>query len=237
MFFEAYVPMPDMLLRGLFLLLSCVLLQSEQAMQDRPSAAVKPSMAWWLPSPPAADVGLRMLSGGMQSTPRSLPLLRGSDWPAAGNIGGGGFNVYPPWRPNGLDYREKAPAAATPTMLQTRDASFAYRTVGVPGSVAGPALAHQKFGKLGWKLVLAPAIELAEKGFKIDRALAASMNSAIRSAPADTEIRRVYGKQQGKERWQAGDTLVLRSCVDVASNREQGPTGSTRACCRRSLPK
>jgi gamma-glutamyltranspeptidase/glutathione hydrolase len=164
-------------------------------------------------SPPAADIGVRMLQQGGNAVDAAVAtaFAEAVTWPAAGNIGGGGFMlVYPPQGdPVVIDYREKAPAAATPTMLQKRDASFAHKTAGVPGSVAGLGLAHQKFGKLGWKQVLTPAVELAEKGFKIDRALASSLNSAIRSAPDGAEIRRVYGKQGGKERWQAGDTLVL----------------------------
>jgi gamma-glutamyltranspeptidase/glutathione hydrolase len=92
--------------------------------------------------------------------------------------------------------------------------------------VAGLASAHQKYGKLEWMQVVAPAIELAEKGFKVDRALAASLNSAIRQAPEGAEIRRVYGKQQGKERWQAGDTLILPDLAwTLRQVAEHGPGG------------
>ena len=150
-------------------------------------------------------------------------------WPAAGNIGGGGFMVIYPHQgePIVVDYREKAPLAATPTMLQKRDdANYAHKTVGVPGTVAGLTLAHQKYGRLRWKHVLAPSIKLAEEGFPIDRALARSMYSAVRETPANTEFCRVYGKQAGKERWQAGDTLVLPDLAwTLHQLADEGPDG------------
>jgi gamma-glutamyltranspeptidase/glutathione hydrolase len=224
--------MLEMLRRGLLVLLGCLLIHSGAARaQDRPAAAVEAKHGMVVAvSPPAADVGLRILQQGGNAVDAAVAtaFAEAVTWPAAGNIGGGGFMlVYPPiGDPVVVDYREKAPAAATPTMLQTRDASFAHKTVGVPGSVAGLATAHQKYGKLEWKQVVAPAIELAEKGVKVDRALAASMNSAIRSAPEGAEIRRVYGKQPGKERWQTGDTLVLPDLAwTLRQIAEHGPDG------------
>src|SRR5438876_7824490 len=76
--------------------------------------------------------------------------------PAAGNIGGGGFMVvHPPkGQPTVIEYREAAPAAATKTMFQQDDSVYGPRVVGIPGTVRGMALAHQKFGKLPWKTVV-----------------------------------------------------------------------------------
>src|SRR5437773_3224928 len=70
--------------------------------------------------------------------------------PAAGNIGGGGFMlVHPPrGEPTVFEYRETAPAAATKTMFKKGDTPYSHRVVGVPGTVRGMAMAHQKFGKL-----------------------------------------------------------------------------------------
>ncbi|HEV8062220.1 MAG TPA: gamma-glutamyltransferase [Gemmataceae bacterium] len=179
-------------------------------------------------APLAADAGVQMLRDGGNAVDAAVAtaFAEAVTWPAAGNIGGGGFMVIYPRNeePIVVDYREKAPLAATPTMLEKRDANFAYKTVGVPGTVAGLTLAHQKFGKLRWKHVLAPAVKLAQEGFPIDRALAGSLNSAVRQAPAGSELRRVYGKLGGKEQWQAGDTLLL---PDLASSlhqiADQGP--------------
>ena len=109
-------------------------------------------------------------------------------YPQAGNIGGGGFMVIR--LSNGetfsIDYREKAPAKAFRDMYLDSNGEFdsekstvGYLAAGVPGSVAGLLLAQEKFGKLELKDVLTPAIELAEKGFKIHYRLAASIESTI----------------------------------------------------------
>src|ERR1700752_5088551 len=89
-------------------------------------------------------------------------------WPEAGNIGGGGFMMIRPAGPKSepvdIDYRETAPSAATSTLFGEQGRK-PYLTVGVPGSVAGLALAHEKFGKLAWKELVSHAVKLAEEGF------------------------------------------------------------------------
>src|SRR6266436_4166065 len=96
--------------------------------------------------------------------------------PQAGNLGGGGFMLLRTADGNVhfIDYREKAPAAATANMYLDaqgnviEDASVAgYKAIGVPGSVAGMAYAQQKFGKLSLQQVIAPAIKLAREGFAL----------------------------------------------------------------------
>ncbi|WP_326536348.1 gamma-glutamyltransferase [Pseudorhodoferax sp.] len=96
-------------------------------------------------------------------------------YPEAGNIGGGGFmNIWFDGKPFFVDYREMAPAAANSTFYtQFKDADgrqdplsslWGAQAVGVPGTVRGLWEAHQKFGRLTWQQVLAPAIGLAEQG-------------------------------------------------------------------------
>ena len=94
--------------------------------------------------------------------------------PAAGNIGGGGFLVYHgnDGEVTSFNFREKAPAAATATMYldengEIRDNSNhdGPLSVGVPGTVAGLWLAHQRLGSKPWAELVQPAVELAEKGF------------------------------------------------------------------------
>ena len=94
--------------------------------------------------------------------------------PPAGNIGGGGFMLIrmADGRTHFIDYREKAPAAATRDMYLDPqgnvipDASeIGYKSIGVPGSVAGMVYAEQKYGKLTLKQVMAPAIRLAREGY------------------------------------------------------------------------
>jgi gamma-glutamyltranspeptidase/glutathione hydrolase len=96
--------------------------------------------------------------------------------PAAGNLGGGGFMLI---RMAGgethfLDYREKAPAAATRDLYLDAQGNviegaseFGYKAIGVPGSVAGMVYAEKKYGKLPLKQVMAAAIRLAREGYTL----------------------------------------------------------------------
>ncbi len=101
-------------------------------------------------------------------------------YPEAGNIGGGGFmTVYMGGKPYFLDYRERAPLAATKDMYLDKDGNvvkgmslYGDRAVGVPGTVAGMWEAQKRFGKLKWKQVIAPAIRYARDGFVVDEQLA-----------------------------------------------------------------
>jgi gamma-glutamyltranspeptidase / glutathione hydrolase len=101
--------------------------------------------------------------------------------PAAGNIGGGGFMLVR--LANGktefFDYREVAPGKATRDMyikpdgkLDEKGSTIGYRSVAVPGTVAGLALALKTYGTKQWAEVLQPAIRLAEEGFPVSAALA-----------------------------------------------------------------
>ncbi len=96
--------------------------------------------------------------------------------PAAGNLGGGGFMLVrmADGKTHFIDYRETAPAAAKPDMYLDaqgkviEDASIiGYKSIAVPGSVAGMVYAEQKYGKLGLKQVMAPAIRLARDGYAL----------------------------------------------------------------------
>ena len=96
--------------------------------------------------------------------------------PEAGNIGGGGFMVIR--MANGeafaIDYRETAPGRARRNMYVGADGNptskswTGHLAVGVPGAVAGLAEAHRRFGKLPWREVVEPAIQLAREGFLVD---------------------------------------------------------------------
>jgi len=109
--------------------------------------------------------------------------------PAAGNIGGGGFIVYRPssGEPAAYDFREMAPAAATPTMFLTNgkyDSAKhheSHLSVGVPGTVAGLHLAWKEHGKLPWERLVQPAIVLARDGFPLTESLAASLARVLPS--------------------------------------------------------
>ncbi|MGA8151578.1 MAG: gamma-glutamyltransferase [Terriglobales bacterium] len=96
--------------------------------------------------------------------------------PQAGNLGGGGFMLIrtADGAAHFIDYREKAPAAATSNMYLDAEGNVienasmvGYKAIGVPGSVAGMVFAEKKYGKLTVKQVLAPALKLAEDGYAL----------------------------------------------------------------------
>lgn len=119
--------------------------------------------------------------------------------PPAGNIGGGGFMLIrmADGKTHFLDYREKAPAAATRDMYLDAQGNvipgaseIGYKSIGVPGSVAGMVYAEQKYGKLTLKQVMAPAIKLARDGFTLTWGEAADLHdSYLAKFP---ESRRVF---------------------------------------------
>jgi gamma-glutamyltranspeptidase/glutathione hydrolase len=103
--------------------------------------------------------------------------------PTAGNIGGGGFIVYraADGTATTFDFREMAPAGSNPTMWM-KDGKYdfnihhnSHRSVGVPGTVAGLHLAHQKLGSKPWKDLVLPAVALARDGFEVSDGLARSL--------------------------------------------------------------
>ena len=159
-------------------------------------------------SEPAAEAGLAVLKQGGNAVDAAVAtaFALAVTHPAAGNIGGGGFMlVHPPkGKPVVFDYRETAPAAATKTMFEKAESTLTHRAVGIPGTVRGLVLAHQKFGKLPWKTLIAPAIELADKGYVLDNHHAGSLNTYVASSKAFPEFRRVFGKADGGT-WKAGD--------------------------------
>jgi gamma-glutamyltranspeptidase / glutathione hydrolase len=98
--------------------------------------------------------------------------------PTAGNVGGGGFAVVRTGKNkvNALDFRETAPAAATPDMYKTAEESLVgAKASGTPGSVAGLWALHKKWGTKPWKDLVAPAIALAKNGYQVGPNLAASI--------------------------------------------------------------
>ncbi len=107
--------------------------------------------------------------------------------PTAGNIGGGGFLVHRAASGDAVayDFRESAPAAASPTMwFENEEYSFerhhlSHLSVGVPGTVAGLHLAWEEHGTLPWSRLVEPAIALAENGFTVTHDFSASLKQAL----------------------------------------------------------
>jgi gamma-glutamyltranspeptidase/glutathione hydrolase len=152
--------------------------------------------------------------------------------PTAGNIGGGGFIVYRPasGEPVSYDFREKAPATASPTMW-LKDGKYSedlhhmsYLAVGVPGTVAGLHLAWKENGKLPWKRLVAPAVGLARDGFPISENLARSLKSvlpAMQKYPAS-----VAAFSKNGVPYEGGETLKQPDLARTLERIEaQGPAG------------
>lgn len=149
--------------------------------------------------------------------------------PEAGNLGGGGFMLYR--AANGefhfLDFREKAPAAATRDMYLDKqgnvslDSQLGYRAAGVPGSVAGMVEAERRWGKLGLAKVMAPAIRLARDGTVLTQQEAASLHDS--ELGRDPESRRIF--QRNGRFYKAGEVLKqpeLASTLErIARNPEE----------------
>lgn len=129
----------------------------------------------------SARIGIEILDRGGNAVDAAVAVgfALAVTYPRAGNIGGGGFMVIHLGKTGedaAIDYRETAPAAATETMFldangepdpkKSRDSGL---SVGVPGTVAGLALAHAKYGsgKLSLAELIEPAIELARNGVEI----------------------------------------------------------------------
>lgn len=158
----------------------------------------------------ASKIGMDVLQRGGNSVDAAVAVAfaLAVAWPEAGNIGGGGFMLIAGANqtPTMIDYRETAPAAATTNMFNLTDSAFACKAVGTPGTVRGLALAHQQFGQLPWRDLVAPAAQLAQDGFPISAGLAQSINKIIEQADGFTELQRVFTHPQ-KRNWQSNDVL------------------------------
>ncbi|WP_029352410.1 gamma-glutamyltransferase [Bosea sp. 117] len=136
-------------------------------------------------NPLAAEAGAAVLraGGGAVDAMVAVQLVLGLVEPQSSGLGGGAFLVY--WdnaakRLTTFDGRETAPAAATPTLFQNAkgeplafmDAVIGGRSVGVPGTPRLLETAHRRYGKLAWRRLFAPAIQLAEAGFPVSPRLA-----------------------------------------------------------------
>jgi gamma-glutamyltranspeptidase / glutathione hydrolase len=169
-------------------------------------------------SAPASVVGRDVLQRGGNAVDAAVAtaFALAVTYPEAGNIGGGGFMLVCPGgasEPVMIDYRESAPAAAAPEMF-VGGKPTSFTLVGTPGTVRGLELAHQKFGKLPWKNLVQPAVNLAADGFSIDAHLAGALNRVLRTSPEFAELLRVFSKPGNDPTWRAGDLLVQE---DLAS--------------------
>ncbi|WP_426668994.1 gamma-glutamyltransferase [Mucilaginibacter sp. McL0603] len=184
--------------------------------------------------PDAAQVGLNILKKGGNAVDAAVAVqfALAVTFPAAGNIGGGGFMVYrsAQGETNTLDFREKAPASASQNMyldsagnvIQGMSLST-HLASGVPGSVDGMVEAHKKYGKLKWEELVQPAIDLAHNGFKITKRMAADLNRETAEFKKLNEGKSYLLKDS---LWQEGDVLVQEDLAKTLERiRDKGRAG------------
>lgn len=172
----------------------------------------------------ASQIGIEIMKQGgnafdaMIATELALAVA----YPYAGNIGGGGFMVYR--KENGeigsLDYREKAPIAATSNMFLDENGNLikglsteSAKSVGVPGTIAGVFAVHEKFGTLPIETILKPVIELAKKGVVVTQKQEERLNKyreAIVKANGDkTLFAKVFKEKDTIRYFALANTLEL----------------------------
>jgi gamma-glutamyltranspeptidase/glutathione hydrolase len=153
--------------------------------------------------PLAAEAGLEILRAGGNAVDAAVAVAfaLAVTHPQAGNLGGGGFMLIRLASGEAVvvDYREQAPAAAHRDMYLDASgepipeaSTVGARAVAVPGTVAGLALAHRRYGKLKWRRVVDPAIRLAQKGFPVSFALARSLREREDRLSRFPESKRIF---------------------------------------------
>ena len=146
----------------------------------------------------ASDAGLEMLRAGGNAVDAAVAtgFALAVVHPVAGNLGGGGFLLLrtQDGKSTFIDFREKAPLAAAETMYEDAHGNVipeasvvGYRAIGTPGSVAGLAYAERKYGKLGLKRVMVPAIRLARDGFELSSEEAHELSDSDLARFAETK--------------------------------------------------
>lgn len=184
----------------------------------------------------ASEAGARILAQGGNAADAAVAMgyALAVVYPAAGNLGGGGFMLL---RPPGqktvfLDFREKAPLAAKADMyLDSKgqvipDLSvLGWKAVAVPGTVAGLEMVRQRWGHLSRQTDMEPAIELARNGFVLETGDVALLHTATDGLAKDPYARAIFLRPDGTP-LQAGDRLVQ---AHLAHTLEQVAHGGTDA--------
>jgi len=189
--------------------------------------------------PIASNVGIEILKKGGNAVDAAVAtaFALAVTWPAAGNLGGGGFMLI--YLKNGevsaIDYREKAPEKATPRMFLNDKAEVdsdrsgvGFLVIGVPGTVKGLWEASSHYGKLDWKTLVEPAVKLAREGFVVDEVLARSLKSQSSAMDAFPEFARVFRKTD-RTYYEPGETLHQPDLARTLKLiQDKGPNGFYR---------
>ena len=184
--------------------------------------------------PLASRTGVMILRKGGNAVDAAIAtqLALAVVYPSAGNIGGGGFMVLrlKDGTSVTLDYRERAPASASTNMFLddkgeaiTDLSARGPLACGVPGTVAGLVEAHRKYGRLTWKDLVQPAIDLALKGFVLTAREAESLNSLQEDLKKFNSIQPDF---LIRDAWNAGDTIFYEDLGHTLERiRDNGVAG------------
>ncbi|MDR6580717.1 gamma-glutamyltransferase [Pseudomonas extremaustralis] len=167
----------------------------------------------------ATHVGVNVLKAGGNAVDAAVAVgyALAVVYPAAGNLGGGGFMTVQlaDGRKTFLDFREKAPLAATADMYLDKDGNVVdglsakgHLAVGVPGTVSGMELALSKYGTLKRAQVIAPAIKLAENGFELEQGDIDLLHTATGEFEKDKDLRAIF--LHNGQPMQVGQKLVQK---------------------------
>ena len=185
--------------------------------------------------PHASEAGADVLRGGGNAVDAAIAtgLALAVTHPTAGNIGGGGFMVirFPDGTSTAIDFREKAPLRAHPEMFLGEDGEYSYQihhrshlAVGVPGTVAGFALAHERYGGAAWETLVDPSVTLARDGFEVSERLARSLAGRL-EAFLDYPATHAQFSKDG-EPYQPGEILVQSDLAATLERiRDEGRDG------------
>ncbi|MES0074980.1 gamma-glutamyltransferase [Mesorhizobium sp. M0058] len=181
----------------------------------------------------ASEAGVEVLKKGGNAVDAAVAVgyALAVVYPNAGNIGGGGFMTirFKDGKSTFLDFRERAPLAATKIMYLDKDGNpvkgaslDGYLAVGVPGSVAGFEMAREKYGTLPRQDLMAPAIAYAKDGFILDLGDAASFASNAARLAKDPAAAAIFLKPDGKP-YGAGERLLQPDlAASLAAISEKG---------------
>jgi gamma-glutamyltranspeptidase/glutathione hydrolase len=224
-------------MKSLYFLLVTTLLvacQKNKDDQSRITGVIADSAMVVSAHPLASEVGVAIMKKGGNAVDAAIAthLTLSVVFPAAGNIGGGGFMVVrlKDGTSATLDFREKAPAAATTNMYLDEkgevipDLSLkGHLASGVPGSVDGMVEAHKKFGTLPWKDLVQPAIDLAKKGFPLTEREASWFNQAKENLEKYNSVKPAF---LIRDNWVSGDTIRWEAmAVTLELIRDNGRAG------------
>ncbi len=169
----------------------------------------------------ATEAGLKVLRDGGNAIDAavSVGFTMAVTSPRAGNIGGGGFMLIylaDTKKVVSIDYREKAPKAATRKMfldeygnVDSEKSRHSYLAVGVPGTVAGLSLALQKYGTISIDKALKPAIKYAEDGIPLDYELKNSLLSVKDRMKNSPDAYHTFFKENG-ESYEIGEKIIQK---------------------------